>query len=314
MARRPGTSGRVEGSTSQKGQGRGQGKSSGQPSGIGQSSAPDRVYRVQRRHVQHGGNHRGRGQAGRPAVPPQPAVVVRQPAPHQVSGSGHRGRGQGNQRRPRAAAIAAQVDHGDGWSSGPGGCSARSRERNRCFLASGAGKLTGPHSGQSGVHRGHQGQVIQRTCTLETITLSSARRRRQQRKWQWKKRLERRRIRRALRSEQKKVSHDDTREMALKSQAQLGETPTVLVQRTETAPGADAVGQPAPGTGVQDHVLLVVQAMVNGTCVPALIDSGASRSFVSDRLQCQQQLQFVSAYSALELANGETIVSTGIAL
>ena len=64
----------------------------------------------------------------------------------------------------------------------------------------------------------------------------------------------------------------------------------VLVQRTETAPGADAVGQPAPGTGVQDHVLLVVQAVVNGTCVPALIDSGASRSFVSDRLQCQQQL------------------------
>ena len=88
----------------------------------------------------------------------------------------------------------------------------------------------------------------------------------------------------------------------------------MLVQRIETAPGADAVGQPAPGTGVKDHVLLVVKAVVNGTCVPALIDSGANRSFVSDRLQCQQQLQFVGAYSALELANGETIVSTGIAL
>ena len=87
----------------------------------------------------------------------------------------------------------------------------------------------------------------------------------------------------------------------------------VSVQRVETAPDADAVGTPAPGTGVKDHVLLVVKAMVNGTSVPALIDSGASRSFVSDRLRCQQPLQFVGAYSALELANGETIVSTGIA-
>ena len=87
----------------------------------------------------------------------------------------------------------------------------------------------------------------------------------------------------------------------------------VLVQRIETALGADAMGQPAPGTGVKDHVLLVIKAVVNGTCVPALIDSGVSRSFVGDQLQYQQQLQFVGAYSALELANGETIVSTGIA-
>ena len=89
-----------------------------------------------------------------------------------------------------------------------------------------------------------------------------------------------------MRSENKKVSDESTGEMALKSQAQLGETPKVLAQRTETAPGADAVGQPAPGTGVKDHVLLVVNAVVNGTSVPALIDSGASRSFVSDQLQC----------------------------
>ena len=101
--------------------------------------------------------------------------------------------------------------------------------------------------------------------------------------------------------------------MALKSQAHLGETPKVSVQRTETAPGADAVGSPAPSPGVKDHVLLVVKAVVNGTSVPALIHSGASRSFVSDRLQCHQPLQFVGAYSALELANGETIVSTRVA-
>ena len=88
----------------------------------------------------------------------------------------------------------------------------------------------------------------------------------------------------------------------------------MFVQRKESAPDAVAVGQPAPGTGVQDHMLLVVKAVVNGTSVPALIDSGASRSFVSDRLCCNQPLQFVGAYSALELANRETIVSTGIAL
>ena len=64
---------------------------------------------------------------------------------------------------------------------------------------------------------------------------------------------------------------------------------------------------------MKDHVLLVVKAVVNGTSVPALIDSGASRSFVSDQLQCNQKLQFVGAYLALELANGETIVSNRIA-
>ena len=117
MARRPGTSGRAEGSTSQKGQGRGQGKSLGQPSGTGQSSAPNTQYQAQRGNVQQGGNIRGRGQAGRPAVPPQPAVIVRQPPQHRASGSGQRGRGQGNQRRPRAAAMAAHVDQG---TAGPG--------------------------------------------------------------------------------------------------------------------------------------------------------------------------------------------------
>ena len=106
---------------------------------------------------------------------------------------------------------------------------------------------------------------------------------------------------------------EDTQEMALKSQALLGETPKVSVQRTEPAPVADAVGSPAPSTGVKDHVLLVVKAVVNRTSVPTLIDSGASRSFVSDQLRCYQPMQFVGACSALELANGETIVSTRIA-
>ena len=66
-------------------------------------------------------------------------------------------------------------------------------------------------------------------------------------------------------------------------------------QRTETDPDANAIGEPAPSTGVQDHVLLVIDAMVQGTHVPALIDSGATRSFISDQLQCRPVLHFVGA-------------------
>ena len=90
-------------------------------------------------------------------------------------------------------------------------------------------------------------------------------------------------------------------------------TPRVLVQRIEATSSPDAARHPDAGTEVQDHLLLVIKAVVNGTCVPALVDSGATRSFVSDQLQTRPPLDFVGAYSSLELANGETIVSTGIA-
>ena len=111
MARRPGTSGRGEGSSGQKGQGRGQERSAGQQQRQGQTSAPNVVfYKAQNKNVQ--GENRGRGQAGRPPVPPQATVVVRQPVPQQPGGSGPRGRGQGNQRKPRVAVIAAQEVQG----------------------------------------------------------------------------------------------------------------------------------------------------------------------------------------------------------
>ena len=57
----------------------------------------------------------------------------------------------------------------------------------------------------------------------------------------------------------------------------------------------------------------MVTVVINGTPVRALVDSGASRSFVSDELKLRPPLSFVGAYSSLELANGETIVSTGMA-
>ena len=67
------------------------------------------------------------------------------------------------------------------------------------------------------------------------------------------------------------------------------------------------------GAGKRDHLLLVVTVVINGTPVRASVDSGASRSFVSDELKLRPPLSFVGAYSSLELANGETIVSTGMA-
>ena len=53
--------------------------------------------------------------------------------------------------------------------------------------------------------------------------------------------------------------------------------------------------------------------MVNDTSVSMLVDSGATRSFVNEQLKTRPPMQFIGAYSSLELANGETIVSTGIA-
>ena len=75
---------------------------------------------------------------------------------------------------------------------------------------------------------------------------------------------------------------------------------------------AAELGTQGAGSG-RDHVLLVVTVVINGTPVRALVDSGASRSFVSDELKLRPPLHFVGAYSSLELANGETIVSTGVA-
>ena len=70
MSHHPGTSGRTEGSSGQKGQGRGHGRSQGQSSGQGQTSAPNVVYYLaQNKNAGTGGN-RGRGQVGRPPVPP----------------------------------------------------------------------------------------------------------------------------------------------------------------------------------------------------------------------------------------------------
>ena len=44
-----------------------------------------------------------------------------------------------------------------------------------------------------------------------------------------------------------------------------------------------------------------------------LVDSGATRSFIDEKLQLRPPLHFVGSYSSLEMANGDIIISTGIA-
>ena len=56
-----------------------------------------------------------------------------------------------------------------------------------------------------------------------------------------------------------------------------------LSSRTEATPGPTAAGSQTQGTGVittRDHVLLKVTAMIKGTPLCALVDSGATRSFI----------------------------------
>ena len=84
-------------------------------------------------------------------------------------------------------------------------------------------------------------------------------------------------------------------------------------QGPEVSLESTAAGVQTSDSKVSDHLLLTVQAVVNGTPVRALVDSGATRSFVDESIRLHPPLQFIGAYSSLEMANGETIVSTGIA-
>ena len=81
----------------------------------------------------------------------------------------------------------------------------------------------------------------------------------------------------------------------------------------EAPRNSTVVGPEAQGIRVVDHVLLSVTTVIQGTPVRTLVDSGATRSFIDERLQLRPPLHFVGAYSSLEMANGDTIVSTGIA-
>ena len=125
----------------------------------------------------------------------------------------------------------------------------------------------------------------------------------------------RRRVCRARQAAQRSASgeHVDGVPIQATESPHSERTLRVLVQRVETSSSPDAARHPDAGTEAQDHLLVMIKAVVNGTSVSALVDSGATRSFISDRLQTRPPLDFIGAYSSLELANGETIVSTGVA-
>ena len=89
--------------------------------------------------------------------------------------------------------------------------------------------------------------------------------------------------------------------------------PTQCQGVVEAKPAPLAAELGTQGAGLQDHLLLIVTVVINGTPVRALVDSGASRLFVSDELKLRPPLHFVGAYLSLELANRETIVSTELA-
>ena len=84
-----------------------------------------------------------------------------------------------------------------------------------------------------------------------------------------------------------------------------------LFERTQEAALAPvAVGSVTQGTRDKDHVLLSVTAVIKGTPVRALVDSGATRSFIDEKLQLRPPLSFIGAYSSLEMANGDTICTS----
>ena len=77
--------------------------------------------------------------------------------------------------------------------------------------------------------------------------------------------------------------------------------------------GSTTIGAIAQESKVSDRVLLTVQVVINNTPLCALVDSGATRSFIDKKLCLEPPLDFIGAYSSLEIANGETIVLTGVA-
>ena len=94
---------------------------------------------------------------------------------------------------------------------------------------------------------------------------------------------------------------------------QAVQTTDPSIQGQEASLESTAAEVHTPDSKVHDHLLLTVQAVVHGTSLRALVDSGATRSFVDERIRLHPPLQFIGAYSSLEMANGETIVSTGVA-
>ena len=201
---------------------------------------------------------------------------------------------------------------------------------------SATGKLIGPDSGQFRMHPG----VVAQSCQSgwSTYYTSAGRKRRQRRLRKWRRRVARRRRRRQARATAKEASlkhMSGVPNQALESMSAMALTPimstigvpsqafeskpamalTSMVshQEEEASANPNAASVDHLRVAQPDHLLLVIKAMVNGMAVNALVDSGATRSFISDQMKTRPPLAFIGAYSSLELANGECVISTGIA-
>ena len=111
--------------------------------------------------------------------------------------------------------------------------------------------------------------------------------RRQKRSRQWRRRVERRRRCRIHQAEEKNASKElnGAPEKVEESLSELVGVPKCWTQRKEACVDPIAVSGSDSGTTGKDHLLLILRAVINDTCVSALVDSGATRSFMSEQLQ-----------------------------
>ena len=117
--------------------------------------------------------------------------------------------------------------------------------------------------------------------------------------------MERRRHRRTRQAEEKKASREQNGapEKVKESLSELVGVPKCWIQRMEAPVVPNATSQSGSGSTGKDHLLLIIRAVVNNTCVSALVDSnGATRSFVSDQLQTLDRppIPFIGAYSSFQ--------------
>ena len=127
--------------------------------------------------------------------------------------------------------------------------------------------------------------------------------------------MKRRRRRQARATTEASMKHiNGVPSQALESKPEMALTPIVLHQEVEALTNPNTTSVDHSRAVTHDHLLLVIKAVINGSAiVNVLVDSGATRSFISDQMKTRPPLSFIGVYSSLELANGQTIISTGIA-
>ena len=151
---------------------------------------------------------------------------------------------------------------------------------------SAARKLVGPDSDQLRIRVGHVHQSSQ--SDWSTSCTSARRKRRQKRLRKWRRRVVRRRRRCQAQAAIKEASLKHiigVPNQTFESKSKMALNLMVLCQKAEASTVPNTASVDYSRTVKHDHLLLVVKAMVNGAVVNALVDSGATRSFISDQMK-----------------------------